>query len=87
MSKALKQELKMLGVYLITIYPGLVSTEFHARAVGGVGGGILPAEVTKAIIEAVELKKDCVYVPRHLAILRVLGPHLKTALLKHCRCS
>jgi len=74
--KALRRELEGRGVHLVEVYPGLVRTEFHERAGRGVSGGVPPEEVARAIVEAVERRKRVVYVPRYLALLRVIGPYL-----------
>ncbi|MCI4437635.1 MAG: SDR family NAD(P)-dependent oxidoreductase [Ignisphaera sp.] len=78
-SKVLRRELSEKGIHLVEVYPGLIRTEFHERAGRKISGGVPPENVAKAIIEAVEKRKKVVYVPRYLALLRILGPYLPLA--------
>jgi short-subunit dehydrogenase len=75
-SKVLRRELSARGIHLVEVYPGLIRTEFHERAGRRVSGGVSPEKVAKAIIEAVEKRKKVVYVPRYLALIRIIGPYL-----------
>lgn len=75
-SKVLRKELGEKGIHLVEVYPGLIRTEFHERAGRKISSGITPEKVAKAIIEAVEKKKKVVYVPRYLALIRIIGPYL-----------
>jgi short-subunit dehydrogenase len=75
-SKVLRRELSERGIHLVEVYPGLIRTEFHERAGRRVSGGVPPEKVAKAIIEAVEKRKKVVYVPRYLALIRIIGPYL-----------
>ena len=77
-SEALRQELKSYGIHLLSVYPGLIKTEFHERAGRAVEKGVPASDVAKAIVEAVKKKKKRVYIPRYLSIARVLGPYLPT---------
>lgn len=77
-SEALRRELRDKGIYLISVYPGVVKTSFHSRAgVRELKGGVTPEEVAKRIIKSIRSKKERIYVPGYLEIARVLfGPHL-----------
>lgn len=76
-SESLRDELRERGVKLITVYPGLVDTQFHSRAGRGVRGGEKPEEVARRIVKAIREGKNRIYTPSYLSILRFLtGPHL-----------
>ncbi|MEM3740680.1 MAG: SDR family oxidoreductase [Candidatus Korarchaeum sp.] len=75
-SEAMRDELKERGIRLISVYPGLVNTDFHSRAGKEVRGGIAPEVVARIVIRAIKEGRERVYVPRYLGLLRLLGPHL-----------
>jgi short-subunit dehydrogenase len=75
-SKALRKELREKGIHLVEVYPGLINTEFHEKAGRRISRGTPPRKVAEAIIKAVEKKKKVVYIPKYLALLRLIGPHL-----------
>ncbi|MEM1522559.1 MAG: SDR family NAD(P)-dependent oxidoreductase [Thermofilaceae archaeon] len=77
-SKAIERELKLKGIKVVTVYPGSVLTEFHARAGGAAPkwGTVTAEEVSKEILKAVRKGKSKVYVPGYVSLLRVFGPHL-----------
>lgn len=77
-SEALRRELEARNINLISVYPGLVKTSFHARAGASENrGGLTPDEVAKRIIKSIKSKKKRVYIPSYLEVARVLfGPHL-----------
>jgi len=75
-SEVLRHELKNRGIHLLTVYPGLIKTEFHERAGKIVEGGISANAVAKAIVKAVKKKKKKIYIPWYLSIAKILGPYL-----------
>lgn len=77
-SKAIERELKPKGVRVVTVYPGSVHTEFHARAGGSAPKlGAATAEiVSREILKAVRKGKSRVYVPGYVSLLRIFGPYL-----------
>jgi short-subunit dehydrogenase len=75
-SKALRKELREKGIHLVEVYPGLINTVFHEKAGKRISRGAPPIKVAEAIIKAVEKKKKVVYIPKYLALLRLIGPHL-----------
>jgi short-subunit dehydrogenase len=72
----LRKELREKGIHLVEVYPGLINTEFHEKAGRRISRGTPPRKVAEAIIKAVEKKKKVVYIPKYLALLRLIGPHL-----------
>ncbi|MEM1983157.1 MAG: SDR family NAD(P)-dependent oxidoreductase [Sulfolobales archaeon] len=76
-TKALKHQLSDKGINVISVFPGIINTEFHKRAgLKNIKGGVPADSVAKAIIEAIEKGKKEVYVPRYLRILKLFGPKL-----------
>ena len=74
--EALRPELEERGIRVLAVYPGLVRTEFHRRAGRDVRGGVDPATVAREVARAISKGRRRLYVPRYLAITRVLGPYL-----------
>lgn len=76
-SEALRRELKAMGIHLINIYPGVVNTGFHSRAGSNPPiKGIPPEKVAREIIKAVKSRKKNVFIPRYVALGKILGPLL-----------
>ncbi len=76
-SEALRRELDRYNINMISVYPGYIATEFHIRAgAREIKRGVPPDRVAKEIIRALRKRKKYVYIPTHLNILRILGPHL-----------
>lgn len=74
--EALRPELEEKGIRVLAVYPGLVRSEFHRRAGRDVEGGVDPARVAREVVRAISKGRRRLYVPRYLAITRVLGPYL-----------
>ncbi len=76
-SAALRRELAARGINLLEVLPGVVDTEFHARAgLPAPARGISADEVARRILKAVEAKRKRLYVPGYVGFLRALGPFL-----------
>lgn len=76
-TEVLRRELRRKSINVISVYPGIIKTEFHRRAgTDNVRGGIGADEVAKAIVKAIEKREKEVYIPRYLKILKLLGPKL-----------
>jgi len=76
-TEVLRRELSRKSINVISVYPGIIKTEFHRRAgMGNVRGGVEADKVAKAIVKAIEEGRKEVYVPRYLKILKLFGPKL-----------
>jgi len=76
-TEALRRELRDKGIRVISVFPGIVNTEFHRRAgLKEIRGGIPAEVVAKAILKALESGRKEVYVPWYLRILKIVGPKL-----------
>ncbi len=76
-TEVLRRELRRKSINVISVYPGIIKTEFHRRAgVNNVGDGVGADVVAKAIVKAVDGRKKEVYIPRYLKILKLFGPKL-----------
>lgn len=76
-TEVLRRELKSKGITVISVFPGIINTEFHRRAgLKEIRGGIPADSVAKAILKALESGKKEVYVPWYLKILKIVGPKL-----------
>lgn len=74
--KALRIELAEKGVHVLAVYPGVVKTSFHVRGGRTVGKGLDPRGVAEKILSAVKKRKKTLYIPRYLAVARLLSPLL-----------
>jgi short-subunit dehydrogenase len=63
------------GIHLVGVYPGLIRAKFYEGVGRRVSGSAPLEKVAKAIIEAVEKRKKVVYIPRYLALVRIIGPY------------
>jgi len=76
-TEVLRRELRRKSINVISVYPGIIKTEFHRRAgVNNVGDGVGADVVAKAIVKAVDGRKKEVYIPCYLKILKLFGPKL-----------
>lgn len=78
-TEVLRRELKLRGIRMVSVYPGVVDTEFHKRAGSPPLSWmkpIKPEQVAKAILEAVVKGRERVYIPRYTSLARVFGPFL-----------
>ncbi|MCS7108983.1 MAG: SDR family NAD(P)-dependent oxidoreductase [Sulfolobales archaeon] len=76
-TNVMRHELKDKGIKVISVFPGIINTEFHKRAgINYIRGGASADSVAKAIIKAIERGGKEVYVPGYLRILKILGPKL-----------
>lgn len=74
--KALRRELAEKGIHVLAVYPGVVKTSFHTRGGRPVDKGLDPRTVAEKILGAVKKRKKTLYVPRYLAVARLLSPLL-----------
>lgn len=76
-SEALRRELSEKGIRLVNIYPGVVATEFHRRAgLDKPVKGVHPRTVAREIIKAIKSRKKNVYVPKYIALSKLLSGFL-----------
>lgn len=76
-TEVLRRELRSKGILVISVFPGIINTEFHRRAgLKEIRGGIPADAVAKAILKALGSGKKEVYVPWYLKILKIVGPKL-----------
>jgi len=74
--KALRKELRDRGIKVLAVYPGVVKSSFHERAGFKVESGLDPARVASEVIKAIEKGKAEIYIPRYMAIAKLLSPLL-----------
>ncbi len=76
-TEVLRRRLKDRGITVVSVFPGVVSTEFHRRAgLRGISGGVPAEVVARAILKAVEERREEVFIPKYLKVLKVVGPKL-----------
>jgi NAD(P)-dependent dehydrogenase (short-subunit alcohol dehydrogenase family) len=67
LTEAVRHELRGSGVTLTTVLPALVETELVAGVPGGRGlPGVTPERAAVAIADAIERRRELVYIPRRL---------------------
>ncbi len=77
LTEVLRKVLRNKGITVISVFPGIVKTEFHKRAgLEGVRGGVPAEAVAKAILEAVKKGRKEVFVPGFLRVLKLVSPKL-----------
>lgn len=73
--QVLRHELKKRGITLVEVFPGPVETEFFFRAgIKTPSLALSPRSVAKAILKAIEKRKEKVYVPLILHGMRIFSP-------------
>ena len=74
--KALRRELRDRGINVLAVYPGVVKSRFHERAGFKIESGLDPGRVASEVIKAIEKRKSEIYIPRYMAIAKLLSPLL-----------
>lgn len=87
LTDAVRDELRPRGVHVTGVYPGVVDTDLAMGTSAARGQKMIaPAEVAKAIAEAIERPRDEVFVPRSLGVTlrtyQALPPRGRRALAK-----
>ncbi|MEM1509596.1 MAG: SDR family NAD(P)-dependent oxidoreductase [Thermofilaceae archaeon] len=78
-TEVLRRELKSKGIRVVSVYPGVIDTEFHRRAGSPPPSWvkpIKPEQVAKAILDAIVKGREKVYVPQYTSLARIFGPFL-----------
>lgn len=77
-SESLKKELQAREIHLLSVYPGVIETEFHVRAGGSSNiKGLKPEKIAQTIYNGIMKRKKSIYVPWYLRIAKMIfGPFL-----------